>query len=569
MPTLLGWETPAGGIGSLGFVCTGLGWDGTNIIIGDFFNSRIVKTTIHGVYVGEIILGGSPPPNSVQGVAYDTLRGHYWVAHYAEDGSGTVRRYNAAGVLQQTIASPHSGPNGITYDAVNDRILVISNIDPMIEYDITTGLEVASININGDGLELDPSDANALWVSIDTSPPGVIKYNRTTAAVITSWAAPESVEDITFISGVFHMALDQELHVGTKHGNRIRTFDKTNGTEIVTDSKDYTIHELLIFHYALGEASGTRADGIDGNDLTDVNTVTQIAGKVGNAAHFTQANAEQLTHVSNIGLESGNIALTYFFWALLDDKATVKGLLTRWDGAGDQRELAAYYSQGDDRFLFAVDPAGIGDSVSVLANTFGAPPTATWCFIVIEHNEQDDTISIQINNGAKDTQAHATGIFHGTSVLRLGSFANVPTFFHDGGLDEVGMLKAILSPAERTLLWNGGSGLSLTELIAAETVATPAISPNGGSFVVATEVTLACGTSGASIYYTLDGSTPDATKTLYTAPFTLSADATVKAIGIKAGLTNSAVASSAFTVTGPGGGKSSKKGYIVHKRRTK
>ena len=82
---------------------------------------------------------------------------------------------------------------------------------------------------------------------------------------------------------------------------------------------------------------------------------------------------------------------------------------------------------------------------------------------------------------------------------------------------------------------------------APEAVATPTISPNGGSDLLeAQTVSLSCETSGASIYYTLDGSTPTAASTLYTAPFQVSTDTTVKAIGIKADLANSAVAEATF-----------------------
>lgn len=77
-------------------------------------------------------------------------------------------------------------------------------------------------------------------------------------------------------------------------------------------------------------------------------------------------------------------------------------------------------------------------------------------------------------------------------------------------------------------------------------VATPTFSPSNGTFSTSVEVTLSTVTSGASIYYTLDGSTPDATDTLYTAPFTLTESTTVKAIGVKSGLTNSSVASKIY-----------------------
>ncbi len=75
----------------------------------------------------------------------------------------------------------------------------------------------------------------------------------------------------------------------------------------------------------------------------------------------------------------------------------------------------------------------------------------------------------------------------------------------------------------------------------------PIISPNGGNVFEPTTVTITCATEDANIYYTLDGSTPDANATLYTAPFEVTTTTTVKAIAIKAGYTNSNVATATYT----------------------
>lgn len=52
-------------------------------------------------------------------------------------------------------------------------------------------------------------------------------------------------------------------------------------------------------------------------------------------------------------------------------------------------------------------------------------------------------------------------------------------------------------------------------------------------FLSTTTVTLACSTADAAIYYTLDGTDPTSTSTLYENPFVLNASATVKAIAVK------------------------------------
>jgi Chitobiase/beta-hexosaminidase C-terminal domain/Bacterial Ig domain/Bacterial lectin len=74
----------------------------------------------------------------------------------------------------------------------------------------------------------------------------------------------------------------------------------------------------------------------------------------------------------------------------------------------------------------------------------------------------------------------------------------------------------------------------------------PVITPNGASFTNSVNVSLSTATPGAQIYFTLNGSTPSAASTLYSAPFTITNTTSVKAIAIKAGLNDSAIASAVF-----------------------
>ena len=66
-------------------------------------------------------------------------------------------------------------------------------------------------------------------------------------------------------------------------------------------------------------------------------------------------------------------------------------------------------------------------------------------------------------------------------------------------------------------------------------VAKPVFSPAGGKYEDAQTVTISCDTEGAAIYYTIDGTTPTASSTLYTGPITVAETTTINAIAIAYG----------------------------------
>ena len=81
-------------------------------------------------------------------------------------------------------------------------------------------------------------------------------------------------------------------------------------------------------------------------------------------------------------------------------------------------------------------------------------------------------------------------------------------------------------------------------------VATPTASPAEGSVASGTEVTLTTTTEGATILYTLDGSTPDMSSDVFDVnkPIIITASVTVKAIAIAEGYDPSAVLTADYTI---------------------
>ncbi len=81
-----------------------------------------------------------------------------------------------------------------------------------------------------------------------------------------------------------------------------------------------------------------------------------------------------------------------------------------------------------------------------------------------------------------------------------------------------------------------------------ELVATPTFSPEGGSYHSTQYVDIECSTDGAVIYYTLDGSDPDDTSLIFSEPIEVSNSVNIKAIAMKEGMMNSAIAEASYII---------------------
>ncbi len=78
--------------------------------------------------------------------------------------------------------------------------------------------------------------------------------------------------------------------------------------------------------------------------------------------------------------------------------------------------------------------------------------------------------------------------------------------------------------------------------------ATPTFNPAGGTFTGTQTVTISDATTGANIYYTLDGSAPTANSTLYTVPLSIAKSTTLSAIAVASGFANSGVNSATYII---------------------
>ena len=94
---------------------------------------------------------------------------------------------------------------------------------------------------------------------------------------------------------------------------------------------------------------------------------------------------------------------------------------------------------------------------------------------------------------------------------------------------------------------------SATYVIDYSQVSTPNFSPSAGTYSSDQSVTISS-TSGSTIYYTTDGSTPTTSSTQYTGALSVSGDGTtctIKAIAAKSGMENSTIASATYVIHYP------------------
>jgi hypothetical protein len=227
----------------------------------------------------------------------------------------------------------------------------------------------------------------------------------------------------------------------------------------------------LVSHWALTEASGTRADSHGTNDLADNSTVASGSGFGGNVADFELNFAEFLDHADNADLSTGDIDFTLAAWVNLESKdAFADQVIIGKASAVPVQEYMLRYDGGQDRFRWIV----LDSSNSVGSVTFSAttPSTGTWYLVVAWHDAAANQIGISVNAGTAATTSWTTGVRDGAGEFALGREGGRNTDYFDGLMWGASLWKRVLTSQERTDLYNGGAGL-------------PYASFGGGSFQAA------------------------------------------------------------------------------------
>lgn len=93
---------------------------------------------------------------------------------------------------------------------------------------------------------------------------------------------------------------------------------------------------------------------------------------------------------------------------------------------------------------------------------------------------------------------------------------------------------------------SNGNSMVYSIIVVHKAPAAPSFSPGSGLYAGVQHVAIASATAGAKIYYTVDGSVPSTSSTLYTGPVTVSGNTTLEALALGTGSVSSKTTSAAY-----------------------
>lgn len=182
------------------------------------------------------------------------------------------------------------------------------------------------------------------------------------------------------------------------------------------------------------------------------------------SAQFSGSN--YLSAASNAGLQAGTSQFSAWGWIFLDNKPS-SGYATafgKYSTTGNKREWCVAVSSvapPSDRIYAFISSDGISPTVSLAEATIGSPNVGQWYFVVISYDKTN--LNLYVNDNAGSSSASSIDIYAGTSAFAIGAMGDALNPFQ-GRIDSVGYLKGrVLTPTERTALYNKGFGLKYAQ----------------------------------------------------------------------------------------------------------
>jgi hypothetical protein len=223
---------------------------------------------------------------------------------------------------------------------------------------------------------------------------------------------------------------------------------------------------------------------------------------------------------------------------VVQELANAVGNTGAWTSPAYWNGTVYYWGQTDTLKAFPLVNGLLTGPTEVSAETYGYPGA-------------NPSISASGNTQGIVWTIESDGYYVGSpAILRAHSAANVSTTLYSSNTnssrDSAGpaVKFAVPTVANGKVYVGSQSQISVYGLLNGLQLASePTLSPSAESFGGSLVVSMADATPGATIYYTLDGSTPTVASLVYTTPITISATTTIQAMASAPGYLQSAVSS--------------------------
>lgn len=204
------------------------------------------------------------------------------------------------------------------------------------------------------------------------------------------------------------------------------------------------------------------------------------------------------------------------------------------------------YQSGQEGFLLKITDIPANPDVLLTTDhlffgqvTFGSPVTET--VTIVNHSSSSLQVKSISSGGRTDPMSAAQNCVGSIAVNTSCSIA--VTFNPTAAGDLTGAITIIDSSSTSPHIITGiGEGLT------GVSTAAPAFSNSGGRYAIPQTVKMTDATSGAKIYYTIDGTAPTTASTEYKNAITVGITETIEAIAEAPGYTLSPLATAAFTI---------------------
>lgn len=193
--------------------------------------------------------------------------------------------------------------------------------------------------------------------------------------------------------------------------------------------------------------------------LTNNNSATFTAGKVGNAATLVAASSQYFSRAAHAAMQSSGGDFAIAMWIKATSLAGILHPISRWSGASDDWQCQI---NTDGSILWRVyNNSGSGDAFIDATKAAGTIITDTWYMLYLEYDAATKKAGVSINNGTLSQSAAGSFTTRGNDSknLLIGELQGIGRYW-SGQIDVTAYRLAKFTTDDLTEFYNGGDGIA-------------------------------------------------------------------------------------------------------------